>query len=125
MKEFMLLIRNEGEHTLSQSPEEHEEFLEKCSVYINSLNKEGKLIAAQPFVRQGVIISKVSDSWKEVPFDQHHEIQVGYYHILADDINEAIAIAKRNPEFEYVANAKIEVRPVKTKEASTGYIYPK
>lgn len=125
MKEFMLLIKNEGEHILSQSPKEHQEFLEKCSTYINSLIHEGKLIAAQPLARQGVIISKLGDSWKEVPFDQHHEIQVGYYHIHAEDINEAIAIAKRNPEFEYGSNAKIEVRPIKTKEASTGYIYPK
>jgi hypothetical protein len=28
------------------------------------------------------------------------EVIVGYYHILAEDLNDAIAIAKGNPEFE-------------------------
>jgi hypothetical protein len=34
-------------------------------------------------------------------------------------------VAKRNPEFEYGETARIEVRPVKTKEESTSYVYPK
>ncbi|MEP6597612.1 MAG: hypothetical protein ABJA71_16780 [Ginsengibacter sp.] len=41
------------------------------------------------------------------------EVQVGYYHINANDIEEAIAIAKDNPEFEFVPSASIEVRPNK------------
>ena len=51
--------------------------------------------------------------------------QVGYYHIFANDIKEAIEIAKENPEFEYVPSARIEVRPVKMKEEKTEYVYPK
>jgi hypothetical protein len=50
---------------------------------------------------------------------------VGYYHILAEDLEEAIAIAKKNPEFAYSTTARIEVRPIKTKEVITGYVYPK
>jgi hypothetical protein len=40
-------------------------------------------------------------------------------------MDEAIAISKANPEFEYGKSARIEVRPVKVKEESTGYVYPK
>lgn len=36
----------------------------------------------------------------------------------------AVAIAKENPEFAFVNGAKIEVRPIKTKEQSTAYVYP-
>ena len=54
----------------------------------------------------------------------HSETQVGYYHIRANDIQEAIKIAKNNPEFEYVPSATIEVRPIKTKEVETGFVYP-
>jgi hypothetical protein len=50
---------------------------------------------------------------------------VGYYHILAEDLNHAIALAKGNPEFEYGTTARIEVRPVKMKEESTDFVYPK
>jgi len=124
MKEFMLLIRNEGEHVATQSPQEHQEFLKKCMDYIAKLTKEGRLKSAQPLERQGKIISGSNGTWKDVPFNEQKEIMVGYYHILAKDLEEAIAIAKGNPEFEYGTTARIEVRPVKMKEETTGYTYP-
>jgi hypothetical protein len=40
-------------------------------------------------------------------------------------LDDAIAIAKDNPEFEYVSSATIEVRPIKMKEQETGFVYPK
>jgi hypothetical protein len=92
--------------------------------YISNLTKEGKLKSAQPLVREGRIISGSKGAWKEGPFDEAKEVIVGYYHILAKDLNEAIAIAKINPEFEYGTTARIEVRPIKMEEGSTGYIYP-
>lgn len=39
-------------------------------------------------------------------------------------MNEAIEIAKGNPEFEYGTTARIEVRPIKAQEESTNYVYP-
>ena len=124
MKEFMLLIRNEIDHQASWSAERHQQFLKKCEDYIGSLTKEGKLISAQPLVREGRIISGSKGAWKDGPFNETKEIIVGYYHILAEDLNDAIAIAKGNPEFEFGTTARIEVRPIKTKEESTGFVYP-
>lgn len=49
---------------------------------------------------------------------------MGNYHILAKDMDEAISIAKENPEFEYGTTARIEVRLIKTKEETTDYVYP-
>jgi hypothetical protein len=40
-------------------------------------------------------------------------------------MDEAIEIAKRNPEFEFGTTARIELRPIKTKEKTTGFVYPK
>ena len=125
MKEFMLLIRNTGDSKAGFSPEVHKEFVSKCEVYIGKLKKEGKLIAAQPLVREGKIISGTPAAWNEKPFYVANDVQVGYYHILAKDMDEAIAIAKSNPEFEYTATASIEVRPIKMKEEVTGFTYPK
>lgn len=125
MKEFMLLIRNEGDHKATWPPEQHREFLQHCEDYIGSLKKQGKLIAAQPLVRQGKIISGSKGTWKDVPLDESKEVQVGYYHIRAENLDEAVAIAKGNPEFEYGTTARIEVRPIKMKEESTGFVYPK
>jgi hypothetical protein len=75
-------------------------------------------------VREGVILSGSKEKWKSVPFNESKEVQVGYYHILAKDMNEAIKIAKDNPEFEFGTTARIEVRPIKVKEESINYIYP-
>lgn len=121
----MLLIRNEGDNKSALSAEQHQEFLKKCERYIGKLKAGNKLIAAQPLIREGVIISGLKADLNIVPFDASKEIQVGYYHILASNMDEAIAIAKENPEFEYGRKAIIEVRPIKTAEKTTGYEYPK
>lgn len=125
MKEYMLLIRNQGDQKSVMSPAKHEEFLKACETYISMLKKEGKLIAAQPLAREGKTIVGSRGQWKETLVDAKKEIQVGYYHVLAKDLEEAIAIAKRNPEFEYGATASIEIRPIKTAEKTTGFVYPK
>ena len=125
MKEFLLLIRNESEHFASLSPNKQEEFLQKCMDYISNLKKEGKLIGAQPLERKGKMISGSKRALKDGPFNETKEVIVGYYHILAKDMDEAIAIAKGNPEFDYGTTARVEIRPIKMKEESTGYVYPK
>jgi hypothetical protein len=124
MNEFMLLIRNEIDHESTWSREKHQQFLKSCENYIAKLKKDGKLKTAQPLVREGFIISSSNGKWKEIPFNENKEVQVGYYHIFARDMREAIEIAKGNPEFEYGTTARIEVRPIKTKEETTNYVYP-
>jgi hypothetical protein len=124
MKEFMLLIRNQGEHLQDLSPDDHEQFLKACEVYINNLKQQGKLLSAQPMERQGKMISGTKGDWHDEPFNENKEVIVGYYHIRANDIDDAVAIARGNPEFEYSTTARIEVRPIKMKEVTTGFVYP-
>jgi len=124
-KEFMLYIRNAGDAKAALPVEAHLEFIKKCESYIGKLKAKGKLIAAQPLIREGFIISKMDSGWNNTTVDESKEVQVGYYHIIADDMDDAIAIAKENPEFEYVPSASIEVRPVKMKEEKTNFVYPK
>jgi len=124
MKEFMFFIRKQNDSKETLSPGKHREFLKGCENYIGNLKKQGKLISAQPIDRTGKIISKKNGLWKEVPFNETTEVIGGYYHILAADLNEAIEIAKANPEFEFNENTRIEVRAIKMKEETTGFVYP-
>jgi hypothetical protein len=124
MKEFMLYIRNAGDAKAALSQTEHLAFVKKCEVYISRLKAKDKLIAAQPIIREGFIVSKNENGWSSAAVDPTTEVQVGYYHIKANDIDEAIAMAKENPEFEYVPSASIEVRPIKMKEEQTNFVYP-
>ena len=124
MKEYMLLIRNEMDHQASWSADKHQSFLKACQAYINKLILQNNLISAQPMVREGTIISGTNNQWKLSPINDEKVVQVGYYHILANNIEEAIEIAKGNPEFEYSSTATVEVRPLKMKEEKTGFTYP-
>ena len=121
----MLLIRNESDSENAFSPEQNQAFLKACEVYIENLKKNGNLKKAQPLVREGKMISGSDSAWKDGPFNESKEVIVGYYHILAKDLDEAVAIAKGNPEFAFTTTARIEVRPIKMMEESTSYVYPK
>src|SRR5258705_10388097 len=107
MKEFMLLIRNEIDHQAKWPQEKHQQFLKACERCIEKLKKNENLKIAQPLVREGAMISGSKDTWKSGPFVENKEVIVGYYHILANDINEAVEIAKQNPEFEFSTTARL------------------
>jgi hypothetical protein len=124
MKEYLLLIRNEIDHHSGWSAEHANNFLKACEVYIGKLKNDGNLLSAQPLVREGIIISGSKDNWKVKTFQESKEVIVGYYHILAKDMDDATNIARANPEFEYGLTARIEVRPIKMKEEDTGFLYP-
>jgi hypothetical protein len=124
MKEFIFFIRKQTDSSISLPPETHLQFLKSCEAYIDNLKKQGKLIAAQPIERKGNIISKHDAEWKENTFNETTEVIGGYYHILAKDLDEAIEIAKANPEFIFNGDTRIEVRPLKMKENETGFVYP-
>lgn len=124
MKEYMFLIRNYGSSKMALPEEEHRAFLQQCEDYIGELIQQNRLLSAQPLIRQGIVVSGKPGAWAVENIQPEAEMQVGYYHILADSLEEAVEIAKRNPEFAYGSTARIEVRPVKMKEESTGYQYP-
>lgn len=124
LKKFMFLVRNAGDGKADFTPDIHTEFVKKCEVYIGKLKSENRLIAAQPLLREGALITKTNGKFNTNTLDLNGSVQVGYYHILAKDLEEAIEIAKQNPEFDYVPHSSIEVRPLKMKEQSTGFNYP-
>ncbi|MFN8165582.1 MAG: hypothetical protein U0X76_05280 [Bacteroidia bacterium] len=124
-KEYLLTIRNSGAGKSSFTPERHLEFVRQCEVYIKSLREKDNLIAAQPILRNSIILSKDGNNWKWEKIDESTSFQVGYYHLRAESIEHAIELAKQNPEFAYVENVQIEIREIKTKESATGFEYPK
>ncbi len=120
----MLRVLNRGDHQATWTEDRHREFVRKCEAYISDLQQHGQLRAAQPLVKRGTIVAKSERGWSVDPLSTRDEIQVGYYHIVAEDVDEAIAIAKRNPEFEYSTTARVEIRPLKDVEERTGFVYP-
>jgi hypothetical protein len=50
--------------------DEHLAFIKKCEVYIGRLKAENKLIAAQPIVREGFIVSKMQMAGQRLKLTQ-------------------------------------------------------
>ena len=86
MKEFMLLIRTEGDHLAAMSPEQQQKHIEKIGSYIGKLMQDGKLKGAQPFEMEGTIIHGKKNVFKDGPFNESKEVIAGYFHIVAKDM---------------------------------------
>lgn len=112
MKEFLFLIRTDGDHLEKLSPDNQQKHIQKVGAYIGNLMKEGRLKDAQPLEMEGTIITLKSGKLKDGPFNETKEVIAGYFLIQAQDLSEAIEMAKRNPVFED-ESARIEIRPIK------------
>ena len=113
MKEFMLIIRTEGDHLLNLSREEQQKHLQQLMAYMENLMKTGKLKSAQPLEQEGVLVSGTRGKLKDGPFNETKEVIAGYFLIEAKDLDEAIQVAENNPVFDVTTTSRIEVRPVK------------
>ncbi len=113
MKEFMLIIRTQGDHLEALPAEQKQRHLEKVMNYMGGLLKSEKLNSAQPLEMEGTIISGTKGKFKDGPFNETKEVIAGYFLIKANNLQEAIEIAKANPVFEDGTDARIEVRPIK------------
>jgi hypothetical protein len=112
MKEFILLVRAEGDPMAGLSPEQQQDHIRKVGAFIRRLTGEGRMIAAQPLEFNGNMISRRNGSFTDGPFTESKELIAGYYLVLANDLEEAIAIAKTDPRFEEGEKWRIEVRPI-------------
>jgi len=115
MKEFMLLIRTEGDYCAAMAPEDYQKHIQKVAGYINKLMQDGKLKGAQPLDMEGTMIHGNNGIFKDGPYIESKELIIGYFHILAKDLDEAREIAKANPVFEET-EARIEIRAIKHEE---------
>lgn len=113
MQEFLLLVHTEGDHLASFSPEEQQQHIQRMGSYIENLMKSGKIKGAQPLEIGGSTVTGKKGKIKDGPFTETKEVIVGYFHILANNLDEAIEIAKANPILTD-AEARIEVRPIKS-----------
>jgi len=111
MKEFMLFVRNEGDPFAALPENKQQSHIEKVGNYITGLAQQEKMKAAQPLEMQGTIIWKEDGKFVDAPYNENKEVISGYYHILAENMEEATKIAKADPRFEDGA-WRIEIRPI-------------
>ena len=115
MQEFMLFVKTNGDHLATLSPEVQQAHIQKIGNYIGGLMESGKMKGAQPLELTGAVVEGNGGVVKDGPFNESKEVINGYFHIEAENLEEAVQIAKNNPIFAQ-ADATIEVRPIKKME---------
>ena len=100
MKEFMLFIRAKGNPVGNLQKEKQEEHIQKVGGFIQDIVTQGKMKNAQPLIPSGIILSNEDGSFTDQPINEKEEMIVGFYHIQAENLNEATRIAKSDPRFD-------------------------
>ena len=96
---YLLLFRNTGpENYQHLSPQQRQEIVTRWNDWFDGLVAQGKAIEGQPLEIETRIVSgagggRVMDG----PFAETKEAIGGYVKLLADNLDEATAIARRHP----------------------------
>jgi hypothetical protein len=108
--EYMLLFR--GPHwDRGLSADELQQAMDKVMVWFEGLNQRGKIKAGQPLSAQGRMISGTNGQLVvDGPFAESKEAVGGYLLLQADDLNEAVEIARSMPTLKH--GISVEVRPI-------------
>ena len=106
----MLLFR--GPHwDRGLSQQELQAAMDKVMAWFEGLNARGKIKAGQPLGAQGRIISGTNGQLVvDGPFAESKEAVGGYLMLQADNLNEAVEIARSMPTLKY--GISVEVRPI-------------
>ena len=106
----MLLFR--GPHwDRGLSPQELQAAVDKLMAWFEGLSERGKIKAAQPLGAQGRNISGANGGLVvDGPFAESKEAVGGYLMLQADNLNEAVEIARSMPTLKY--GISVEVRPI-------------
>ena len=94
------------------SPQELQVAMDKVMAWFEGLNARGKVKASQPLSAQGRIISG-GNLVVDGPFAESKEAVGGYLVLQADDLNEAVEIARSMPTLKH--GVSVEVRPILAK----------
>jgi hypothetical protein len=109
MEKFMLIVREDLERIGKLTPEERFASSPDMLGWVKSLAESGNYVTGQPLAITGRYVSKdmvLSDG----PFIEAKEGVSGYDIILAENINQAVAIAQSCP-MVMIGHAVREVRP--------------
>jgi hypothetical protein len=110
--DYLLLFRGTN-WDRGLSPEELQDVMGQIMAWFEALKQQGKVKAGQPLGDEGSTVSGKKGRGRTVadgPFAESKEAIGGYLVVEANDLDEAVAIAKAAPMLDY--GGSIEVRPV-------------
>ena len=110
MEKFMFLFRGSDVYQPGQSPKALEALKTELMQWVAELSEKGVHLSSEPLEPVGKQVSGINKNVTDSPFGLSREIVGGCTIVAAEDIQEAIEIAKSCPILE--SNATIEVRQI-------------
>ena len=109
MEKFMLIFH--GGMSPNASPEQMQAQMGKWMAWIDKLAKTDQYVAGEPLLPGGKLVSgKDGKTVTDGPYTEGKEVVGGFFIINAKDMDEAIALTKDYPDFDY--NGSVQVRQV-------------
>lgn len=105
MKQFLVLLK--GKHELDYSPEQLQKRIEEYREWVSMI--ESHYVSDNRLERKGTLIRSESDIVSDGPFLEAKEIIAGFIILRADDLEQAVEIAKTSPLLNHF---EIMVRPM-------------
>ena len=97
MKEYLLLFRGGDGKNLRQSPEKWQQHMQRWATWMGEMTQQGKFVGAQPLSNDGKQITGTKKTVTDGPFIEAKEGISGYDIILAENLEQATAIAQSCP----------------------------
>lgn len=93
------------------SPEEMQAQMGKWMAWIDKLAKTDQYVSGEPLLPGGKLVSgKGGKTVTDGPYTEGKEVVGGFFIIKAKDLNEAVAISKDSPDYEF--GGTVQVRQV-------------
>ncbi len=109
MEKFMLIFH--GGQLDDLSPEQMQAQMGKWMAWIDKLNKTEQYVSGEPLLPGGKLVSgKAGKTVTDGPYTEGKEVVGGYFVIKAKDLNDAVAISRDCPDFDY--GCSVQVRQV-------------
>lgn len=106
-----MLIFHGGIDPVDASPETMQANMTKWMAWVEKLQKSGQYVSGEPLLPGGKLVS--GPNGKTVvdgPYTEGKEVVAGYFVIQAKDMDEAVAMTKDYPDFEF--GGAVQIRQV-------------
>jgi hypothetical protein len=107
LAEFLVISRGQWDSTLSRK--EKQNVIDHFYAWLDKLVDEGKMKRGQRLMYEGKTLGRQS-AITDGPFGESKEVIGGYWFVLANNLDEAVGVAKTNPCLDY--GLFIEIRPI-------------
>ncbi|MES2274898.1 MAG: YciI family protein [Bacteroidota bacterium] len=107
MKEYMLLFRG-GLDFATVSPEVMQQSMMKWMTWMDGLKADGTYIGGERLTQTGAVLSGPQKQLSDGPYAEGKEVVAGFIAIKANDLQQAIEIAKGCPIYEYDGSTEVQ-----------------